>query len=136
MNPSGTKSYPSGTPIVVRAVASLGNQFLSWTSTGSITFDSTSSAITNAHIDGAGEIIANFITVQPTQNYQVSWILGQGGSSMNPSGTLTYAGGSAVPLVQWLLRVISFHFGAALAVFRLILQFQQPRLPTLMEQEP
>ena len=98
MIPSGTQYYTTGTTIVVRAVASLGNQFLSWTSTGSITFDSTSSAITNAHIDGAGEITANFIAVQPTQNYQVSWILGQGGSSMNPSGTLTYAGGSAVPI--------------------------------------
>ena len=76
MIPSGTQYYTTGTTIVVRAVASLGNQFLSWTSTGSITFDSTSSAITNAHIDGAGEITANFITVQPTQNYQVSWILG------------------------------------------------------------
>ena len=98
MNPSGTKSYASGTPIVVSSVAAAGYQFSYWSSIGSISFDSAISATTIAHINGAGTVTANFIEVQPTQNYQVSWILGQGGSSMNPSGTLTYPGGSAVPI--------------------------------------
>ncbi len=98
MVPSGTHSYASGTGVAVYTLSSSGYQFSSWTSTGSITFDSGSSASTIAHIDGAGAVTSNFVSVQPSQNYQVTFNLGQGGSSMTPTGTQTYSGGSSVPV--------------------------------------
>jgi flagellin-like protein len=98
INPSGTKLYASGTPIVVSTVADSGYQFSYWSSVGSISFDSPISATTIARINGQGSITANFIATQPSQNYPVSWTLGQGGSSMSPTGTQTYAGGSAVSI--------------------------------------
>jgi hypothetical protein len=98
MVPSGTHRYAAGTMIVVHTLASSGYQFSSWTSTGSITYDSTTSASTTAHIEGEGTVTANFVSVQPSQNYQVTFNLGTGGSSMNPTGTQTYSGGSSVPV--------------------------------------
>jgi len=98
MVPSGTHSYTSGTLVVVNTLASSGYQFSSWTSTGSISIDSASSASTIARINGAGTVTANFVSVQPSQNYQVTFNLGQGGSSMTPTGTQTYSGGSSVPV--------------------------------------
>ncbi len=98
MVPSGTHSYTAGTLVAVHTLALSSYQFSSWTSTGSISFDSTTSASTTAHIDGVGTVTANFVAVQPSQNYQVTFNLGQGGSSMTPTGTKTYSGGSSVPL--------------------------------------
>ena len=98
MVPSGTHSYAAGTLINVHTLPLSGYQFSSWTGTGSVSFDSTTSASTTARISGAGTITANFVTVQPSQNYQVTFTLGQGGSSMTPTGTQMYSGGSSVPV--------------------------------------
>ena len=98
MVPSETHSYAAGTLINVHTLPLSGYQFSSWTSTGSVSFDSTTSASTTARISGAGTITANFVAVQPSQNYQVTFTLGQGGSSMTPTGTQTYSGGSSVPV--------------------------------------
>ena len=98
MTPTGTQTYSGGSSVPVSAIALSGYQFSSWTSTGTISFDSATSVSTIAHVNSAGSITANFIATQPTQNYQVSWILGTGGSSMNPTGTQSYAGGSIVPI--------------------------------------
>jgi flagellin-like protein len=110
MVPSGTQSYTSGTMVAVHTLASSGYQFSSWTSTGSITFDSATSASTTAHIDGAGTITANFVAIQPSQNYQITFNLGQGGSWMTPSGTQTYAGGSSVPVRA--IPLSGYHFSS------------------------
>ena len=64
MVPSGTHSYTAGTLVAVHTLALSGYQFSSWTSTGSISFDSTTSASTTAHIDGEGTVTANFVPVQ------------------------------------------------------------------------
>ena len=98
MNPSGILTYPGGSAVPISAVAADGYQFSYWSSIGSISFDSAISATTIARINGQGSVTANFIATQPTQNYQVSWTLGQGGSSMSPTGTQTYAGGSSVSI--------------------------------------
>ena len=98
MTPVGTQTYSGGTSVPVAAVALPGYQFASWTSTGTISFDSATSVSTVAHVNSAGSITANFIATQPTQNYQVSWLLGAGGSSINPTGTQSYAGGSIVSI--------------------------------------
>src|SRR5665647_3231932 len=98
MTPTGTQTYSGGSSVPISAIASSGYQFSSWTCSGTISFDSATSISTIAHINSAGTITANFIATQPTQNYQVSWVLGTGGSSMNPTGTQSYAGGSIVPI--------------------------------------
>lgn len=98
MTPSGIQTYSGGSSIPVSAIASTGYQFSSWTCTGTISFDSATSISTIAHVNSAGTITANFIATQPTQNYQVSWVLGTGGASMTPTGTQSYPGGSAVPI--------------------------------------
>ncbi len=98
MTPTGTKTYSGGSSVPVSAIALSGYQFSSWTNTGTISFESATSASTIAHVNSAGTITANFIATQPTQNYQISWVLGAGGSSMNPTGTQSYAGGQIVPI--------------------------------------
>ena len=98
MSPTGSQTYSGGTNVPIVAIAASGYQFSSWTSTGTISFDSATSASTIAHINSAGSITANFVATQPTQTYPVTWNLGQGGSSMSPTGTQTYAGGSAVSI--------------------------------------
>ena len=100
INPAaGTQSYAGGSSVPIAATAASGYQFSSWTSVGSISFDSASSASTIAHVGSAGSITANFVATQPTQNYQVSWVLGSGGSTINPTGSHTYSGGSSVPIL-------------------------------------
>ncbi len=98
MNPTGTQTYAGGSAVPVSAVAASGYQFSSWISTGSISFDSTTSSSTNAHINSAGSITANFVSITTGQNYQVTFALGTGGASMNPTGTKSYASGSIVPI--------------------------------------
>ena len=98
MSPTGTQTYASGSSVPISAGAASGYQFSSWTSTGTISFDSATSASTNAHISSAGTITANFVQVQSGQNYQVTFTLGSGGASMSPTGAQSYAGGSSVPL--------------------------------------
>ncbi len=96
---AGTHSYAGGSAVPITATASSGYMFSSWTtSTGTITFDSSVSASTNAYIGGAGTITANFVAINSAKNYQVNFVLGTGGSSMSPTGTQTYAGGASVPL--------------------------------------
>ena len=67
-NPTGTQTYAAGTIVPISATAGSGYQFSSWSSTGSISFDASTSASTNALINGEGSIIANFITPQTGQN--------------------------------------------------------------------
>src|SRR5665647_1776892 len=98
MVPSGTHSYAAGTLVAVHTLPLSGYQFSSWTSTGSISFDSTTSASATAHISGEGTVTANFVHVDSSQSHQVTFNLGQGGSSMTPTGTQTYSGGSSVPV--------------------------------------
>jgi hypothetical protein len=99
MTPTGTQSYSSGASVPLTAVAASGYQFAGWTSTGTITFDSTASASTNAHIGSDGTITATFAEIQTGQNYQVQFVLGAGGASITPSaGTHTYAAGSSVAI--------------------------------------
>jgi hypothetical protein len=99
MSPTGTQTYAAGTSVPLNAIAASGYQFSGWTTTGTISFDSASSASTNAHINGAGSITANFVQIQSGQNYQVQFILGTGGASMTPAaGSHTYPAGSSVPI--------------------------------------
>ena len=98
MSPTGTQTYASGSSVPISAGAAFGYQFSSWTSTGSISFDSATSTSTNAHIGSAGTVTANFVAINSGQNYQVNFVLGSGGASMSPTGTQTYASGSSVPL--------------------------------------
>ncbi len=108
-SPSGTKTYAAGTVVPILATADSGYLFSSWSSTGAISIDSSTSASTNARINGEGSIIANFIVPQPTQNYPVTFNLGTGGASMSPSGTQTYAGGSAVTISAAAASGYQFH---------------------------
>jgi flagellin-like protein len=99
MSPTGTQTYAGGASVPLSAVAATGYQFSSWTSSGTISFDAASSASTNAHIGSAGTITANFVQSLPSQNYQVTFVMGAGGASMTPAaGTQSYAAGASVPL--------------------------------------
>ncbi len=99
MSPTGTQTYAGGASVALNAVAASGYQFSSWTSSGTISFDAASSSSTNAHIGSAGTITANFVQSLPSQNYQVTFVLGSGGTSMTPAaGTQSYAAGASVPL--------------------------------------
>jgi hypothetical protein len=98
MNPTGSQTYAGGSAVSVSAVAASGYQFSSWVSTGSISFESTTSSSTTAQINSEGSITANFAAITTGQNYQVTFALGTGGASMNPSGTQSYAAGSTVPI--------------------------------------
>ena len=98
MSPAGAQSYAGGSSVAVSATALTGYQFSSWSSSGTISFDSASSASTNAHIGSAGTVTANFVAVNSGLHYQVVFNLGSGGASMSPAGTQTYAGGSIVSI--------------------------------------
>jgi hypothetical protein len=113
MTPTGTQTYSGGSSVPVSAIALSGYQFTSWTSTGTISFDTATSVSTVAHINSAGSITANFIATQPTQNYQISWNLGTGGASMNPTGTQSYAGGSIVTISAVPLSGYQFSYWTA-----------------------
>ena len=94
--PTGTQSYTAGQAVSISATAGSGYTFSSWTATGSITFTDSSASSTTATINGAGTITANF-AVTGTQ-YSVQFALGSGGASMSPTGTQSYAPGTAVPI--------------------------------------
>jgi len=97
--PVGAYGYSSGSVVPLTATAATGYQFSSWTSSGSITFDSATSSSTTATIGGAGSITANFVQIQSGQNYQVNFVLGTGGSTINPTaGTHTYSGTTPVAI--------------------------------------
>ncbi len=62
VSPSGTNSYSAGSSVPIVATPNSGYTFSSWTFTGSIQITNPNSASTNAVINGAGTITANFIT--------------------------------------------------------------------------
>ena len=103
MSPAGTQSYAGGSAVSIYAIPDSGYQFSYWTSSttsGSITFDSATSATTTAHINGAGTVTANFNQIQTGQTYQVTFTTNGGGASSTttPSGTQTYNAGQIVPI--------------------------------------
>lgn len=57
-SPTGTQTYIAGQEVPISAIADATHGFCMWTATGSITFDSSTSASTNAHINGEGTITA------------------------------------------------------------------------------
>ena len=59
-SPTGTQSYTLNQAVPIVASPASGYTFSSWSATGGITFDSATSASTNAHIGGAGTITADF----------------------------------------------------------------------------
>ena len=102
-------TYPAGSSVPINALANTGYLFSSWTSTGTITFDSATSASTNAHIGSVGIITANFAQIQTGQTYQVTFNLGAGGDSMTPTpGTQSYAAGSSVAVTT--IPLIGYQF--------------------------
>jgi hypothetical protein len=60
VTPSTPQTVNPGDSISITATPTTGYTFSQWTTTGSITFDSATSASTTAHINGAGTITANF----------------------------------------------------------------------------
>lgn len=63
--PSGTQTYSAGASVAITAMPGSGYQFVSWSAAPGITFDSATSASTNAHINGAGTITATFSAAPP-----------------------------------------------------------------------
>ncbi len=90
-SPSGSQTYTAGQRITITANAANGYRFISWSSSGSITFTNSSSPITTATINTAGTITATFdATINPI-TCQVSFTTKGGvGSTISPSGTQTY----------------------------------------------
>jgi hypothetical protein len=72
ISPSDTNMWVDSGPLSISAFPNLGYKFLQWTAnTGSITFDNSNSASTNANINGSGMIMASLMstpspTPQPT----------------------------------------------------------------------
>ncbi len=91
VTPSGTQSYVPAASVPITATAASGNHFTLWTSTGSITFDAAASASTNAHINGAGTITANFAANTVVQ-YDV--VVTQSANGVIAPGTTSYDAGS------------------------------------------
>jgi hypothetical protein len=96
MSPTpGVHTYDAGASVAISATPDSTHTFSQWSATGSITFDDANAASTNAHINGAGTITANFALVQ----YDVNFVLGSGGASMSPTpGVHTYGAGDSVPI--------------------------------------
>jgi hypothetical protein len=91
----GTHSY--GGNIAISATPATDYVFAEWIATGSITFADSHAASTTATINGPGTITATF-TYSPTQ-YDVTFALGSGGASINPSaGVHTYDAGASVAI--------------------------------------
>jgi hypothetical protein len=105
---AGAHTYGDGSTVPITATANTGYHFTTWSSdTGSITFDSATTATTNAHIGAAGTITANFAA--DTAQYSVTFVLGTGGSSMTPTpGAHTYDDGSTVAITATALT--NYHF--------------------------
>jgi FlaG/FlaF family flagellin (archaellin) len=81
LNPSGTQEYTLNTRIPITTSATSGYAFSTWTKTGQIVIDNSTSALTSVTINGAGTVTANF-----TQNQFLV------GFSTNGIGTITPAG--------------------------------------------
>ena len=95
MTPAAGSYSESGT-VAITATAASGYQFSSWSSTGTISFDSATSASTNAHIGSAGSITANFVATSGS-SYTVMFVLGSGGASMTPAaGSYSESGTVAI----------------------------------------
>jgi uncharacterized repeat protein (TIGR02543 family) len=98
-SPTGTQSYTLGQVVAISVTAAPGYTFSSWSATGGTTFDSATSASTNAHIGGAGIITATF-----TQNvYSVGVTVSPSSAAGSVSGyvsTSTYHYGDVVTLTE------------------------------------
>ena len=101
-SPSGTQSYTLGQVVPVSVTAAPGYSFSVWSATGGITFDSAASASTNAHIGGAGTVIATF--TQNSYSLTVNTV-GSGSVIKNPNSASYLSGSivqlSASPVVGW-----------------------------------
>jgi flagellin-like protein len=94
--PSDKHFYSAGARIPVFAFADSGYTFSKWTAdTNQIEFDNPISSSTWATINGAGTIIAAFTHTK----YIVTFYLGSGGATLNPSGTQTYSLNTRVPII-------------------------------------
>jgi PKD repeat protein len=104
----GGHTYGDGSVVPITATAATGFHFTTWSSdTGSITFDSATSASTNAHIGAAGTITATFAADIP--QYSVTFVLGTGGDSMTPTaGAHIYDSGSSVAITA--TPATNYHF--------------------------
>ena len=97
ISPYGSNTYEAGNSVPILATAVSGYHFTSWSSsTGLITFGSTTSASTTATINGPGTITANFAA--DTVQYSVDFVLGDGGSTINPMGSHTYVAGTSIQI--------------------------------------
>ncbi len=98
-SPTGTQSYTLNQVVPISVTTALGYTFSTWSATGGTTFDSATTASTNAHIGGAGTITATF-----TQNvYSVGVTVLPSSAAGSVSGyvtTQTYHYGDVVTLTE------------------------------------
>src|SRR3989304_310588 len=92
--PPGSQSYAAGAVVAISATGDASHGFSQWVVTGSIAIAVAGSASTSATINGAGTITATFMT----QQFEVEFVLGAGGASMDPFGTHFYDGGASVAI--------------------------------------
>jgi FlaG/FlaF family flagellin (archaellin) len=94
---AGIHSYTIGQVISISTAAATDYIFNEWTATGSIVIADEYNPVTTATINSAGTITATF-TYSPATYYDVDFVLGLGGASMNPSDDQSYPEGLVVPI--------------------------------------
>jgi len=94
-SPTDTQSYTLNEVVPISVTTAPGYTFLTWSATGGTTFDSATSASTNAHIVGADTITATFI--QNQYSLTIS-LVGTGCSVTQTPNQATYTYGSSVQL--------------------------------------
>jgi hypothetical protein len=104
-SPADNHWYNAGARIPIFAFADSGYTFSRWAAnTSLIVFDESTSASTWATINANGTITAAFTQTR----YIVTFSLGIGGATLNPSGTQTYTLGAKVPITTSALNGYSF----------------------------
>ena len=94
-SPTDTQSYTLNEVVPISVTTAPGYTFLTWSATGGTTFDSATSASTNAHIVGADTITATF--TQNQYSLTIS-LVGTGCSVTQTPNQATYTYGSSVQL--------------------------------------